>query len=254
MTLHLSSGNGKLPTWFGVPFIIGGVFMAVLGFVLLQDELRYGSEGVSVSAVVTDTVYFPGGGDDGPSYELRYAFVDPATGVTHDGRSDVDETRFDRTSLGETIEVTYLPADPGKSRVGSPEPQLVIPLIIFGGAALFLVVGVGLLWLMRRIRRGGLPSWVTITSAAIAADPRAAADEDHDLTALPEALAGLFGAGSIVTSTSASSASAAATSTGAPPPAEPDRPLTQDELRAIDARLAPPSAPPATAPRPDEAA
>ena len=234
MTLRISSSTGQLPIWFGIPFLIGGIFVAILAFVLLQEELRFGSDGVAVEAIVTGTDRFSGG-EDGPSYELRYQFEDPQTGFSYFGRSDIDEATYDRTAVGDTVEVTYLPADPNRSRVGSPEPQLLIPLIVFGAAALFIVVGAGLLWLTIRIRRHGVPSWVTITSTAIAADPRAADDEGDTL---PGALVGLFGG-----------TTAAATAAPDTPEAKPlDRPLIEEELRALDARLAPPT------PRPDEPA
>lgn len=239
MSLHISSSTGQLPIWFGIPFLLGGIFAAVIGFVLLQDELRFGREGVAVQAVVTGTDRFSGG-EDGPSYEVRYQFDNPETGFSSFGRSDIDESTYDRTSVGDPIEVTYLPVDPNKSRVGSPEPQLLIPLVVFGAAALFAVVGAGMLWLAIRIRRKGVPSWVTITSTAIATDPRAAADADGE--ELPGALVGLFG-----------SAGPATAATG--PSDEPDRPLTTDELRALDPRLAapPPTTPPPTTPPPPAA-
>jgi hypothetical protein len=55
MTLRAGSGKGQLPWWFGAPFALGGLVVVIFGFVLLQDELRFGREGVSVTAVVTDT-------------------------------------------------------------------------------------------------------------------------------------------------------------------------------------------------------
>lgn len=243
MTLRARSGNGQLPWWFGVPFALGGLLVVIFGFVLLQDELRYGREGVSVTAVVTDTRYFPGGGDDGPSFEIRYSFVDPATGTSRAGQSDVDESTFDATSVGDAIEVTYLPADPNKSRVGSPDPQLLVPLAVLGGGALFTLVGVGLLILTHRIRRNGAPAWLQITSAAIDAENAAdAADAEHVDSTNPFATFMTAGPTGPVT---------------APPP-PPDRTgdgqLTSDELSALDARLAsgPPDAPPGTTVGTDE--
>ncbi len=241
MSLHLGSSSGRFPVWFGLPFLAGGVLAAVLGFVLLQDELRFGREGVAVQAVVTGTDRFSGG-EDGPSYELRYQFDDPLTGFSHFGRSDIDQSTYERTSVGDGVEVTYLPADPNRSRVGSTEPQLLIPMVVFGVAALFVVVGGGMLWLAIRIRRHGVPSWVTITSTAIATDPGDASDDDRE--DLPSALAGLFGA----TSGSLGSAGAlgshvAPAGEATPPTLEPDGPLTPDALRALDARLAPPDDP-----------
>jgi hypothetical protein len=233
MTLRISSSTGQMPIWFGLPFLAGGVFAAILGFILLQDELRFGREGVAVAAIVTGTDRFSGG-EDGPSYEVRYEFEDPLTGFHHFGRSDIDESTFDRTFVGDAVEVTYLPADPNKSRVGSPEPQLLIPLIIFGAAALFGVVGAGLLWLTIRIRRHGVPSWVTITSTEGATQSGPAAD---DAAELPGALVGLLGG-------------ARPGADVAPSSAEPSRPLTTDEIRALDARLA--ASPPP--PKPDDPA
>ena len=211
------SGSGQLPSWFGVPFLLGGLVMAVFGFILLQDELRYGREGVSVSGTVIETVYFPGGGEDGPSYSIRYEFVDPATGTRHFGESDVSEEIFDSSASGDPVEVTYLPAEPTKSRVGSPEPQLLIPLLVMGGAAIFFLVGGGLLLLTRYMRRHGTPSWVTISNGSDSGS--------HSFSHVDEnPFAALIGADD-----------------KAPPPVADRPPLSEAELRAIDARLAPPA-------------
>jgi hypothetical protein len=229
----VTTKSGQLPWWFGIPFLIGGVFVVVLGLVLLRDELRYGSAGASVTGVVTDTIYHPGGGDTGPSYSVRYTYADPATGTGHQGESDVSEETFDTTATGDAIEVTYLPAEPTKSRVGSPEPQLLIPLIVMGGGGIFLVVGVGMLALTRYIRRNGTPSWVHVSSGSSDETP------DADM----RAILGSFGARFAGADAGADTDPRAA----APPPAAPSRPTTEADLRALDARLTPP--PPApTAP------
>ena len=191
--------------------------MAGFGFVLLQDELRFGREGVSVTGTVVETVYFSGG-EDGPSYSIRYEFVDPATGTRHSGESDVSEETYDTSTAGDPVEVTYLPAEPTKSRLGSPEPQLFIPFAVMGGGAIFLVIGGGLLLLTRYIRRNGAPSWVTISSRSGSRSETAFDEADHPFAAL-------IGADD-----------------KAPPPAAERPPLTDTELRALDARLAPPAA------------
>ena len=130
----------------------------------------------------------------------------------------MSEETFDASTAGDPVEVTYLPAEPTKSRVGSPEPQLLIPLIVMGGGAIFLVVGGGLLLLTRHIRRHGAPSWVTISSGSGPRSERVFDEADHPFAAL-------IGADD-----------------KAPPPAAERPPLTDAELRALDARLAPPSA------------
>ena len=231
MTLRVRSSSGQLPWWFGVPFALGGVVVLVFGFVLLQGELRFGSEGVAVIGVVTDTVYYAGGGEDGPSYEVRYQFIDPMTGRSHGGQSDVDESTFDATGTGDAIEVTYIPADPTKSRVGSPDPQLLVPFAVLGGGALFLIVGIGLLLLTRRIRRHGAPAWLQITSAAFDAED-ASGDGDDLLASNP------FAAFMTGDAAAPRAGVAAVQPEPAPGPAD-DHKLTEDELSALDGRLAP---------------
>ena len=208
--------------WFGVPFILGGLFAAVIGVVLLLDEIRYGNEGVSITGVVVETIYSAGGGEDGPSYSIRYEFIDPATGMPYGGESDVSEETYDETTSGEAIEVTYLPADPTKSRVGSPEPQLFLPLIVFFMAAIFAVVGIGMLALTLRMRRHGVPSWITMSSGSVS-EPKPEQERQWDATDNP--FAALMGDDAAPTPT---------------PPAEKAPPMTEAELRALDARLAPP--------------
>lgn len=214
------SRSGQLPSWFGIPFLLGGLATAVFGFVLLQDELRFGREGVSVSGTVIETVYFSGG-EDGPSYSLRYEFVDPATGTRHFGQSDVSEETYDTSAAGDPVEITYLPAEPTKSRVGSPEPQLLIPLIVMGAAAIFFVVGGGMLLLTRYMRKHGTPSWVTISHGS---DSSSDFGSDDGSNRAENPFAALIGADD-----------------KAPPPVANRPSLTDTELRALDARLAPPA-------------
>ncbi len=216
------SGSGQLPWWFGVPFVIGGLFAAAVGVVLLMDELRFGREGVSVAGTVIETTYSAGAGENGPSWSIRYEYVDPATGTSHRGESDVDESTYESTTAGAEIEVTYLPAEPTKSRVGSPEPQLFVPVLVFGMAAIFVAVGVFMLILVRRIRSHGAPAWLTVTSGSgTAAAATWAHDDPDDDEAQDNPLAAFL------------------SDDAAPPPTETRAPLTDAELRALDARLAP---------------
>lgn len=237
----LGSRSGKLPSWFGIPFLLGGVVFLGVGVVLLQDELRFGSEGVSAAGTVLDTIYHPGGGEDGPTYSIRYEFVDSATGTRQAGESDVSEEAFDAASAGDPIEVTYLPAQPTKSRVGSPEPQLFVPAIMFGAALLFIVVGAGFLIAMRWMRSNGGSGamWMGIGSGVD--------DDDDDLDEGASAMVlGMLGMGDLAAAARATpmpdgSAAYVEPTEGTPP--EPHQPTTEAELRALDARLAPPTEP-----------
>jgi len=179
------SSNGQLPSWFGVPFLLGGLAFLAFGFVLLLDELRLSNEGVTTTAVVVEKDYSPGGGDSGPSYELGYEFAPAGSTTNQHGSSDVSEEMYDATPLGAAVEVTYLPSDPTKSRVGSTDPQLFVSLMVLGGGLVFLVVGGAMLVIVPRMRRR-----------------------------VAEAVA--------------------------PPKPAPQRPTTEAELRALDARLAAP--------------
>lgn len=203
-----------MPVWFGLPFLLAGLLAAGIGFSLHQDEQRYGREGVSVSGVVIETIYEPGTDDDGPSYSIRYEFVDPATGTRHGGESSVNEDEFYASDAGDPIEVTYLPVEPTKSRIGSPEPQLLVPLAVMGMGVIFSALGGGLLVLALAIRRRPSPS----------AESGKIAQVSHDTTSEPYAL--LVGE-------------------EPPRPDAPDQPMSDAELRAIDARLAPPPPGPA---------
>src|SRR5215213_3445080 len=179
-----ASSSGKVPWWFGIPFILGGIVALGFGAVLLQDELRFGTDGVPVTGTVLDTKYFSGGSDSGPSYTIVYTFIDPATGARHDGESDVEESVFDRAEPGQPIDITYLPANPQKSRVGSPDPQLLIPFAILGMGLLFIVVGGGMTLLARWQQRHGSVGFVTMSFGDGGTDD----DDDVDLEGLPEFL------------------------------------------------------------------
>jgi hypothetical protein len=250
--------SGQLPWWFGIPFLLGGILLLGLGFVLLQDELRYGRDGVSVSGSVVEAVYHPGGGEDGPSYSIRYTYVDPATGSHLAGESDVSEEVFDAADPGEPIEVTYLPAEPSKSRVGSPEPQLFVPVAVMGGGVIFAVIGGGLLFLMRMFRSRSGPGWMQPASLAMAGNGAVAGEPDDGRDG-SEAILNMLGMGELVDEARAAYAAnaarvaAAAAAAGAEPPAGPAAeppaetphhgPTTDAELRDLDAKLAPPPPP-----------
>jgi hypothetical protein len=223
--------SGKLPWWFGIPFALGGVVFAILGVTMVRDELRFGSEGVSVAGTVTDKDYSPGSGDSGPSYTIRYEFTDPATGTPYYGATDVSEEAWDAAAIGRPIEVTYLPAQPTTSRIGSTDPQLLIPLVVVGAGALFAVIGLGVLVVTWRIRKHGVPSWIQVENESSGTSDASQADAMREIF-------GRLGVASVAAATPAGP------STGSAPvgaSAEPAGPLTEDELRALDARLAPPT-------------
>lgn len=230
--------SGKLPWWFGIPFALGGVVFAVLGITMVSDELRFGGEGVSVAGTVTDKDYSSGSGDSGPTFTIRYAFIDPATATEHYGATDVSEDVYDQASIGSPIEVTYLPVEPAKSRIGSTDPQLIIPFVVVGAGAFFALIGVVALVVAWRIRRHGVPSWIQVVDEASASS---GTTEGEGLREIFGSL-GMAGASASVAPATGAAAAAA--------------PLTEDELRALDARLAPPTAPPTAPPAdpaPDEA-
>ena len=227
MTLRLRS-SGQMPSWFGIPFMLGGLLFAGIGGVIAMDELRYGSDGVAVVGTVTDLDFRPGSGDDSDTWTIRYQFTDTA-GFERYGFTDVSEDTFEAAALGGPIEITFLPAESGKNRVGSPDPQLLLPVVFIGAGLLFAAIGVGLLFLVRAMKRNQLPAWVQVTTEG---------DDEPDLQAAA-ALGKLIGGTGI----------ASAIAPGPEPaPALQAAPLTEDELRALDARLAPPP----VSPPPDE--
>lgn len=268
MTQGRRSGSGQLPWWFGVPFLLGGLLVVGLGVVMVLDELRYGSEGVAIQGTVLGTDYSSGGPDSGPSWSVEYEFVDPATGRTYAGETDVSEEVYDSTATGDRIEVTYVPADPAKSRVGPPEPQLVIPLIVVGAGLLFAVVGLGLLALTRWLRSNRPPSWVHIGddsmsvmppqlagtpfaglfAAAAAAQARAVEQASQEAGHAAGQHAGHAHAGLVGQVHPDDLTAAARVGADGDEPVAPvantasmDGTTTDDELRALDARLAPPT-------------
>lgn len=241
MTVRVRT-SGQLPWWFGIPFILGGLLFAGVGVTILLEELRYGSDGVAVTGTVTDLDYRPGSGDDGPTFTIRYGFTDPS-GVERHGATDVGEQEFDAVTIGGPVQVTYLPAEPTKHRVGSPEPQLIVPVAFIGGGLLFAVIGGGLLVFVRAMRRNQLPSWVQVASES--ADDSA----DPSPAQVSAALAQIFGGTALASAVPGEPATAAAAPTATP--AAPETPLTEAELRALDARFAPP-APSPQAPGVDE--
>jgi hypothetical protein len=131
----------------------------------------------------------------------------------------VSEQTFESSAAGDPVEVTYLPAEPTKSRLGSPEPQLLIPLIVIGAGAIFAVVGTGLFALTLRIRKHGPPAWVHISTGAA---PDSSSDASSDTAPDPviDPVAYFRDEATL--------------------PVADRPPMSDAELRALDARLAPP--------------
>jgi hypothetical protein len=167
-------GSGAPPIWFGIPFALMGVIAIAIGFVLFQGEQQYGREGAMVEGTVLDKAYDPGDDEESPSYHLRYEFLDPATGQRHGGSGSVSAATYSSMRVGDTVHVTYLPADPGRNRLGSPEPQLLMPMMVMGIGAIFALAGPLLIATSLRARRLRARATATGTSTPGSATPGSA--------------------------------------------------------------------------------
>lgn len=128
----------KYPIWIGPLAFAIGLALLVVAVLFARSELRYGAEGIAAQATIMRLWVTEGENDDGDttySYHVGYEFADPATGGTFRGSSEIGELRYLGLRDGDAIEVSFLASDPAENRLGTPEPQLLLPatIAIFGG-------------------------------------------------------------------------------------------------------------------------
>lgn len=158
-----ASGGGaqvqRIPVWLGPLALAVGSAFVLVAFILGRTELRYGDEGVATQATIVRLWVSESENSDGDttySYHVGYEFVEPRSGRDYRGSDDVGELRFLGLQVGDMIEVSYLESEPTESRLGTPEPQLLLPMAIgaFGGLMIVATPLLVISWFReRRMRR-----------------------------------------------------------------------------------------------------
>ncbi len=142
--------DGRVPMWFGLPFLALGLIAFAVSWGELQRELRFGDEGASATGTVvalrTET------DEDSTRYLVEYRFTDPA-GAPHGGTSGVDRSTWVGLRAGDAVTVTYLPSESSGHRLGTPQPDLAMPILFMGVGGLFAATGPVLLVVALRQRR-----------------------------------------------------------------------------------------------------
>ena len=145
------------PIW--VPLVVGlmGLPIIVLGINFIRSELRFGDEGVTATGQVTRLhreISSSEDDDDGYDHYVDYTFVD-AAGVMHRGSATVTASTYRSRRVGDSVVVTYLPTDPTTFRLGTSEPDLLVPYGVTALGGVLAIVGLAAFGftLLRRLRQ-----------------------------------------------------------------------------------------------------
>jgi hypothetical protein len=168
-----------VPIWFGLIFGGVGIVAMVLTFAGYLNAARLAEEGVRARGTVVQLYTTPG--EHGDEYWVGYTFTDPGSGRSYRDSSPVSRTAYDATRLGDPIDVTYLPSDPGSHVAGKPDANPMVLLMAEGIGLLFAAVGAVLVWTSIRARRAGARA--TAGRPAAAETPGAGTPADASTTA-----------------------------------------------------------------------
>ena len=126
--------------------------LALAGYIVMY-EYRILSRPMTASAVVVEKLAYERGGNR--RFDLRYIFV-TASGGEYGGRTGASQEIYDRTSLGDQLEILYAADAPAFHKVMSDtEGPLFIPFAV-GGAVTVLVPIIVLAWVGMRSLRSDL--------------------------------------------------------------------------------------------------
>jgi hypothetical protein len=157
------AGRG-MPIWFGAAFVLLGVLVMVAVAAGYRDTSRLADEGVATQGTVAQLYTTPAEGS-GHEYWVGYVFTDPASGDEYRATAQVGQTTFAATQVGDPIQVTYLPTDPGIHTVGTPTASPLLFAAFEGLGLLFAASGAVLTWPAIRTRRGPVRVPAGATSA-----------------------------------------------------------------------------------------
>ena len=109
--------NRRARQWF----VDAGAILTALVFLvpvvwLLVQEHRLSTDGMTATGVVRSKALVRGGNENPSEYYVAYGFED-ASGTEHTGTTSVDDTVYDRVSLGEALPIEYLADQPQTSRI-----------------------------------------------------------------------------------------------------------------------------------------
>lgn len=141
MTALLRLARKSLLLWFGATFLAGGLVSLSMGSWVAIQELRYRDEGRVTEAVVLTGSIEPASqqGSSPDRFSIVYHFDTPE-GKTIEGNDTVDLEGGDHLEAGSTLDITYLPDNPGTSRVvGSDEMGTALAALLVGGV--FALIG-----------------------------------------------------------------------------------------------------------------
>ena len=133
----------------GSVFAVAGALALALGLYILRDQLLFDREAIQTYGKVVG--YVEREGDKGPVLAPQIAWTD-ANGVTHRFAAQI-ASRTPIYTIGQSVEISYRPAEPGKARLASFWPRWSGSLIAITLGLAFLATGYMLMWIYRSHRR-----------------------------------------------------------------------------------------------------
>jgi hypothetical protein len=124
------------PDWMIVVYL-GGLMIAI-GLVLLMRTLLYVSRSQSTTGSVIEVEESDDG--DGVSYSPVVRFVDD-DGAERTFKDSI-QTNPPMFKVGEEVKVYYIPGDSRRPRIGSTFRLVLIPMVLFGIAALMMAIAI----------------------------------------------------------------------------------------------------------------
>jgi uncharacterized protein DUF3592 len=129
--------------WFvdGSAILIGLAALVPVLWVHAEDE-RLSANGQITTGVVQSKQRIDGGGESPTTYHLRYSFED-GSGRERAGSAGVEESMYERVSVGDRLPIQYLADQPQTSRIfGAFNPGIVEALALTAlGLMYFLFLG-----------------------------------------------------------------------------------------------------------------
>lgn len=135
------STQGKVALGFGAVFLIGGAFMTVLAVRAMsaaQERQRLIQEqGVDTQAQIIRK-WITTGSKNSKSYRVSYRFA--ADGRVYQRQTTLRRSDYDSISVGQSVPVRYVPANPGLSRLSLETSSVPVWISIIPPAFVVLML------------------------------------------------------------------------------------------------------------------
>lgn len=148
-TLSQAKSGGKTMLIIGLVAVLFALIFIPIGIYSLKEEKRFDAEGITAPAVITSKRVQEKRHRDRETkrekitttYYLTYAFTTDQ-GKKMETENSVSQSRWEKSTEKDNIQVQYLPTDPSKSRIAG-ESNRVKTLIFTGISGVGGLIGLG---------------------------------------------------------------------------------------------------------------